>query len=84
MISQTKANQSSERNFSVPELFLNLVAISLAFQRACYLKKKKILLYKIRISQICMCLTLLANVYILTVQSKYFFFLLLSDVREKN
>lgn len=41
MISQTKANQSSERNFSVPELFLNLVAISLAFQRACYLKKKK-------------------------------------------
>lgn len=73
MISQIKANQSSERNFSIQELFLNLEAIFLAFQKVCYLKKK-FLLYKIRMSQVYMCLTLVANVYILTAKSKYFFF----------
>lgn len=82
MISQTKANQSSERNFSVPELFLNLVAISLAFQKACYFKRKK---KKPTLQN-----TYITNLYVLDITGqciysdskvKILFFLLLSDVQ---
>lgn len=73
MISQIKANQSAGRNLSVQELFLNLEAIFFSLSKNLLLFKK-ILLYIICMSQVCMYLTLVANVYVVAAKSKYFFF----------